>query len=232
MGYDGVLCVHTREEFDRYCEACKRLGLRHSPSMAYRADGDYSVIDFGSIFRSVFERLGIYSDIMTVVKDGQDDAMCPDREIDMRAVRQLPDLRDELSEMPMLDDLMTVMQQTGPDDDDVCDYWSAIIRASDCRHDFHGNGRHVGWDSGTRSDHDDEWQASMSCSMPLRALKYRADLYRCVDHSGIDDGVAYAIKDAIMDDGPLTLYAIDTFSDVVRACDDAGIATLRLSTSY
>lgn len=220
MGYDGALCAKTKEEFDRYCKACDNSVRLTKPSMEYRSEGDYSVFDFGSVFREVFDALKYEDGIMTRVDaqgDGGDVVLgIPKYDIATKALAGLDGLCMAFESSQLLADFMTVLRQCGFDDDDVSEYWHAIVNAV--------SEEREGW--------NDESPASCTVSSPIEAMKRRAGIYRMVDQGGLMPAVGRLVKDHIVSDGPLVLYAIDAFADVEVACDIAKIDTLRLIESW
>lgn len=226
MGYDGALCTRTKEEFDRYCNVCDSSGRVTRPSMKYRTNGNYSVIDFGSAFRELFEALKYEDGILTKVEKADDSKGeeeedkygydIPDYDLTVKAFDGLDDLRDTLEAIPLFSDFMTVLKQDGADDDDVDTYWSAIMNATQEQRD--------GW--------NDESPTSCTISNPVEAMRRRADLYRLIDGSGMMPEIAWLVKNHIVVDGPQVLSAIDTFADIGFACRLAKIDTLRLIESW
>ena len=224
MGYDGALCTRTKEEFDRYCNVCDSSSRVERPSMKYRTDDDYSVIDFGSTFRGLFDALKYEDGILTKVEkadEGKGEADkygfdIPDYDLTVKAFDGLDELCDALESIPIFSDFMTVLKQDGADDDDVVTYWSAIMHAT--------REQREGWDA--------ESPTSCTISDPVEAMRRRADLYRIIDGSGMMPEIAWLVKDNIVTDGPRVLYAVDTFADVGFACRLAKIDTLRLVESW
>lgn len=220
MGYDGALCTKTKEEFDRYCKACDDSVRLTKPSMEYRSDGDYSVFDFGSAFRGIFDALKYEDGIMTRVDapgDGGDDVLgIPEYDMTTKALAGLDGLRMAFESFKLLADFMTVLRQCSFDDDDVIEYWRAIVNAV--------SEEREGW--------NDESPTSCTVSNPIEAMGRRAGIYQIVDQGSLMPAVGRLVKEHIVSDGPLVLYAIDAFADVEVACDIAKIDTLRFFESW